>query len=211
MWHRLAPAQLVASGYRLLQERRTHSTKCRLLRRPDRERSGADDVIHRDQAKQENGVPTTSINAASAAAGILAAALTTAALAQEPQPVFVARADVTVANSSPVPQTVAGTNVPPFELAPHQQAKLAMNVTPPAPPPGQTTVPVRFYYSVGSAPGPQCRGTIEMRVTLRGGSFNRNEATNCHARSLGTGGASCNIAVSARNSACEGGLAFVAP
>jgi hypothetical protein len=153
---------------------------------------------------------TTSFNLAAAFAGGIALSLPAPSVpAQEPQHAgFVARANVTVDNSSPVPQLVAGTNVPPFELLPYRQAQLAMNAPPPAPGSG---FPVRFHYSIGQAPGPQCHGTIDMTVALRGTSASPTRATNCVAHSLGTGGARCNIAVSARNSACEGGLAFVAP
>lgn len=160
---------------------------------------------------------TTSIAAASAtvvtmaiAGGILLGCFATSAPAQDP-PLLAAHANVTVENSSPVPQLVAGTNVTPFELAPHQHAQLKMSVTPPPPPPGDRTIPVRFFYSVGVAPGPQCRGAIDMTVKLQHNGTGANEATHCQARSLGLGGASCNIAVSARSTTCEGGLAFVAP
>jgi hypothetical protein len=157
-------------------------------------------------------MPTITVTAARAVTGgLLAALLASGAPAQEPQAGFVAHANITVANSSPVPQMVAGTNVPPFELLPHQQARLAMNVNAPPPPAGQGTVPVRFHYSVGLAPGPQCHGIIDMRVSVNGTRTSANEATHCQARSLGTGGAVCNIAVSARSSTCVGGLAFVAP
>jgi hypothetical protein len=153
---------------------------------------------------------TTSITAATVvAASLVSASLAASALAQEANGGFAAHANVTVANNSPVPQIVAGTNVPPFELLPHQQAELAMNAPPP-PIPGDRR-PVRFYYSVGQAPGPQCHGTIDMTVAVHGVSTNADEATNCVAHSLGTGGASCNIAVSAHNARCVGGLAFVAP
>ena len=152
----------------------------------------------------------TSITAAAVVAGgIVVAFAATGAAAQQPQPAFLPRANVTVANNSPVPQIVAGTNVPPFELLPHQQAELAMQA--PSPPVADGPRPVRFYYSVGQAPGPQCHGTIDMTVAVRGVSTRENEATNCVAHSLGIGGASCNIAVSAHDSRCVGGLAFVAP
>src|SRR6185312_5037261 len=47
---------------------------------------------------------------------------------------FVARANVKVVNNSPVPQTIAGTGVKPFELMPHQEAQLDMRVAPPPAP-----------------------------------------------------------------------------
>ncbi|HTV90542.1 MAG TPA: hypothetical protein VME41_16110 [Stellaceae bacterium] len=147
------------------------------------------------------------IAAAAMAAGALAAAVVPGAAAQQP---FAARANITVENSSPVPQIVAGTSVPPFQLPPYHETMLAMTAPPPPAVPGVGT-PVRFYYSVGEAPGPQCRGTIEMDVLVRGTAASSNAATHCVARSLAIGGAACNIAVSARNSLCEGGLAFIAP
>jgi hypothetical protein len=154
---------------------------------------------------------TSSALAAAAAGGMLVALLASGALAQEPGPAFVARATVTVDNDSPVPQLVIGTNVPPFTLLPYRQAALAMSAPlPPGPVPG-SPIPVRFTYSIGQAPGPECRGTIDMRIVVRGTPANNNEATNCVAHSLGTGGARCSIAVDARDAACEGGLAFVAP
>jgi hypothetical protein len=147
-----------------------------------------------------------------AAIGGLLAQLSSGALAQAPNRPFVARANVTVQNNSPVPQVVAGTGVAPFTLLPNQQAQLHMNIVPP---PGPTapggTVPVRFQYSVGRAPGPQCRGAIDMRLLVRGSADNSNQITACRAHSLGIDGANCKIAVSARNAACEGGLAFSAP
>jgi hypothetical protein len=152
---------------------------------------------------------TSPIVAMSAAASAILAALPVpAALAQGSHPMFVAH--VTVENRSPVPQAVAGTNVPPFELSPYRQAVLAMNAAP-LPSASGSRIPVRFYFSIGQAPGPQCRGTIDMTVIVRGTSANENEATKCVGHSLGTGGGSCNIAMNARNSVCEGGLAFVAP
>lgn len=124
---------------------------------------------------------------------------------------FVARANVSVANNSPVPQTVAGTGVAPFELMPHQQAQLNMQVAPPpAPTPPGSSVPVRFEYSVGQGAGPQCHGTIDMSLDTQGGSADRSAVTHCVAHSLGTNGADCNIAVSAQNAMCQGGLAFSA-
>jgi hypothetical protein len=142
---------------------------------------------------------------------MLVALLAPGVSAQAPSPAFVARATVTVDNESPVPQLVAGTNVPPFTLLPYRRAALAMSAPlPPGPVPG-SPVPVRFSYSIGQAPGPQCRGTIDMRIAVRGTPANNAEATHCVAHSLGIGGASCNIAVTARDAACEGGLAFVAP
>jgi hypothetical protein len=124
---------------------------------------------------------------------------------------FTARANVKVVNNSPVPQTIAGTGVAPFELMPHQQAQLDMQVVPPPAPtaPGGS-VPVRFEYSVGQGAGPQCRGTIDMSLRTEGGPANRYAVTNCVSHSLGTNGADCNIAVSAQNAMCEGGLAFSA-
>lgn len=124
---------------------------------------------------------------------------------------FVARANVKVVNNSPVPQTIAGTGVAPFELMPHQQAQLDMRVTPPPAPtaPG-SSVPVRFEYSVGQGAGPQCHGTIDMSLDARGGPASPSTATNCVAHSVGTNGADCNIAVSAQNAMCQGGLAFSA-
>ena len=81
-------------------------------------------------------------------------------------------------------------------------------------PPGPVSgapIPVRFEYSIGMAPGPECRGTVDVRVVVRGTAASSSEAKNCDAHSRGTGGVSCSIAVSARNSECQGGLAFVAP
>ena len=151
------------------------------------------------------------ILASATAGGMLAGVFSPDASAQGPLPPFVAHTTVTVANESPVPQIVAGTNVPPFELPPYQQAALAMSTPlPPRPVPG-SPIPVRFEYSIGMAPGPECRGTIDMRVVVRGTAASNSEATNCDAHSLGTGGASCSIAVSATNSECQGGLAFMAP
>jgi hypothetical protein len=134
----------------------------------------------------------------------------TQALAPADQP-FVARANVNVANNSPVPQTIAGTGVVPFQLMPHQQAQLDMSVTPPPAPtaPG-SSVPVRFEYSVGQNAGPQCHGTIDMSLDTQGQPAGRFVVTNCVAHSLGTNGADCNIAVSAQSAICQGGLAFSA-
>lgn len=164
---------------------------------------------------------TASVVAAAAAmviaGGTLLCVIAPGALAQEPEPPpppglpFAAHASITVQNSSPLPQLVSGTNVPPFELGPHQHARLEMSVTPPPPPPGDRMIPVRFVYSIGTAPGPECRGAINMTVTARGTAFSENEATRCLARSLGSGGASCHIAVKAHGNVCEGGLAFVVP
>lgn len=153
-----------------------------------------------------------SIAAATAAlASMLFAALAPNASAQAPPPAFVAHATVTVENQSPVPQIVAGTGVPPFALPPYRQAALAMSApVPPGPLPG-SPAPVRFLYSVGQAPGPECRGSIDMSIVVRGTAASNSEATHCLAHSLGTGGASCSIAVSARGAACAGGLAFIAP
>lgn len=154
---------------------------------------------------------TSHILATAAAGGMLVALHASSASSQAPPPLFAAHATVMVENRSPVPQMVAGTNVPPFELPPYQRAELPMAAPlPPGPVPG-SPIPVRFVYSVGLAPGPECRGTIDMSVVFRGTAANNSEATNCDAHSLGTGGASCSIAVSARNSECEGRLAFVAP
>jgi len=124
---------------------------------------------------------------------------------------FVARANVKVVNNSGVPQTIAGTGVAPFELMPHRQAQLDMQVAPPPAPtaPG-SSVPVRFEYSIGQSTGPQCHGTIDMSLRTEGGPTNRYAVTNCVSHSLGTNGADCNIAVSAQNAMCEGGLAFSA-
>ncbi|HTV46301.1 MAG TPA: hypothetical protein VMF05_13400 [Stellaceae bacterium] len=142
--------------------------------------------------------------------GGLLTQLSSGVLAQAPPP-FVARANVTVANNSPVPQIVAGTSVAPFTLLPNQQAQLRMSIVPP---PGAVVpggiVPLRFEYSVGQAPGPRCRGTIDMSLRTRGSLDADDQITHCLARSLGTDGARCNIAVSARNAACVGGLAFSA-
>ena len=154
---------------------------------------------------------TSPVIRTAAAAGLLVALLAPGASAQAPGPAFVAHATVTVDNESPVPQLVVGTNTPPFTLLPYRQAALAMSAPlPPGPLPGRP-VPVRFAYSIGQAPGPQCRGTVDMRIVVRGTPADNAEATHCVAHSLGTGGASCNIAVSARDAVCEGGLAFVAP
>lgn len=141
------------------------------------------------------------------AGGLLAAVFAAGAAAQQP---FTAHANISVTNSSPVPQMVTGSNVPPFELLPHQHAQLKMAVTVPPPPGGEGTFPVRFDYAVGTLPGPQCHGTIDMTVSVTGSRTGGDEATHCTARSLGLGGAVCNIAVSARSSTCIGGLAFVA-
>lgn len=132
------------------------------------------------------------------------------AMAPADQP-FVARANVSVVNNSAVPQRVSGTGVVPFQLMPNQRAELNMNVTPPPAPtaPG-STVPVRFEYSVGQQAGPQCRGTIDMSLNTQGQPDGRFAVTNCVAHSLGTDGADCNIAVSAQNAICQGGLAFSA-
>jgi hypothetical protein len=115
-----------------------------------------------------------------------------------------------VVNNSLVPQTIAGTGVAPFELMPHQQAQLDMRVAPPAPTGPGSSVPVRFEYSVGRSAGPQCHGTIDMSLDMRGGPAGPSTVTNCVAHSLGTSGADCNIAVSAQNAMCQGGLAFSA-
>jgi hypothetical protein len=134
-----------------------------------------------------------------------------AAQAQAPEQPFVARASVNVANDSPVPQTVSGTNVAPFQLLPHQQARLDMAaVPPPAPTAPGSTVPVQFAYSVGQASGPQCHGTIDMSLRTEGPSVDRYAVTDCVAHSLGTDGADCHIAVKAQDAACQGGLAFSA-
>lgn len=156
--------------------------------------------------------PTPPLTLTAATLAFAVAQIPLAAMAQPAPPPFVARASVNVANDSPVPQTVAGTNVPPFQLLPHQQAKLDMAVVPP---PGLaapgSSVPVQFEYSVGQAAGPQCHGTIEMSLRGQGPSTDRYQVTNCVAHSLGTDGADCHIAVKAQDAACEGGLAFTAP
>lgn len=121
---------------------------------------------------------------------------------------FVAHANVNVANNSPVPQTVSGTGVVPFELMPHQQAQLDMKVTPPTAP--GTTVPVRFEYAIGQGSGPQCHGSIDMSLNTQGATNGQYQVTNCVAHSLGTNGGDCNIAVNAQNQICQGGLAFSA-
>jgi hypothetical protein len=141
--------------------------------------------------------------------GIIAAQALPCALAQAQDQPFVARADINVQNDSPVPQTVAGTNVAPFELQPHQQAALHMSVTPPPAPtaPG-SSVPVRFEYSVGQSAGPQCHGTIDMSLNATGSFFQHYDRTNCVAHALASDGANCNIAVSAKDSVCQGGLSF---
>lgn len=122
---------------------------------------------------------------------------------------FVARANVKVVNNSPVPQTIAGTGVAPFQLMPHQEAQLDMRVTPPpvATAPGSST-PVRFEYSIGQRGAPQCRGTIDMSLNSNGNPGGQYAVTNCVAHSLGTDGANCNIAVNAESGMCQGGLAF---
>lgn len=155
------------------------------------------------------------IIAITAAATFFAASLASAAPVQagNPSPTrrLAAHANITVENSSSLPELVTGTNVPPFQLLPHRQAELTMRAFPPvALAPGRS-VPVRFHYSIGESPGPQCRGTIDIMLARRGTIANGEETTHCVARSLGTGGARCKIAVQARNSACEGGLAFFAP
>src|ERR1700760_3452767 len=124
---------------------------------------------------------------------------------------FVAHAKVNVVNNSPVPQTIAGTGVAPFELMPHQQADLDMHVAPPPAPtaPGSTT-PVRFEYSIGRGAGPQCHGTIDMSLNSNGSPGGQYAVTNCVAHSLGTNGGDCNIAVNAQTGMCQGGLAFSA-
>jgi len=163
---------------------------------------------------------------AAVTAGILLAGTSFAALAQtqievQPPPQtqalapadegFVAHAKVDVVNNSAEPQTLAGTGVTPFQLMPHQQAKLDMRaVPPPAPTAPGSTVPVRFQYSIGQGDGPQCHGTIDMSLNTQGGPANRYAVTNCVARSLGTNGANCNIAVKAQSAMCQGGLAFSA-
>jgi len=151
------------------------------------------------------------VSLAATTLGILVAQALSGLPAQAQDQPFVARATVDVANNSPVPQTVAGTNVAPFELLPHHQAKLDMSVTPPPAPtaPG-SSVPVRFEYSVGRAAGPQCRGTIDMSLDARGPDATPYEVTNCVAHSLGTDGADCKIAVAAKDAVCQGGLAFTA-
>jgi hypothetical protein len=124
---------------------------------------------------------------------------------------FVARANVKVVNNSPVPQTIAGTGVVPFQLMPKQEAQLDMRVAPPPAPtaPG-STVPVRFEYSIGQGAGPQCHGTIDMSLNTRGAADGQYTVTNCVAHSLGTNGGDCNIAVNAQTAMCQGGLAFSA-
>lgn len=128
--------------------------------------------------------------------------------AMAPADAYVARADVSVVNNSPVPQTVTGTGVVPFQLMPHQEAHLNMQVTPPVAP--GTTVPVQFQYAIGEGAGPQCHGTIDMSLNSQGQPGGRYEVTNCVAHSLGTNGGNCKIAVNAQNSMCQGGLAFSA-
>jgi hypothetical protein len=140
--------------------------------------------------------------------GILAVQASSGALAQTSAQPFIAHANVSVENNSPVPQTVAGTGVTPFELLPHQQAQLNMGMVPPAPTAPGSSVPVRFEYSVGQGAGPQCRGTIDMSLNRQGQIAGTNEVTNCVAHSLGTDGANCQIVVSAKNDVCQGGLAF---
>jgi hypothetical protein len=124
---------------------------------------------------------------------------------------FVARANVKVVNNSPVPQTIAGTGVAPFQLMPRQEAQLDMRVTPPPAPtaPG-STVPVRFEYSIGQGAGPQCKGSIDMSLNTKGTPDGQYAVTNCVAHSLGTNGGDCNIAVNAQTGMCQGGLAFSA-
>lgn len=134
----------------------------------------------------------------------------TQALVPPDQP-YVARAKVSVQNDSPVPQTITGTGVAPFQLMPHQQANLDMSVTPPpVATPSGGPVPVRFEYSVGQGGGPQCHGNIDMSLNMQGATDGHVEVTNCVAHSLGTDGADCKIAVSAQNAMCQGGLAFSA-
>jgi hypothetical protein len=142
-----------------------------------------------------------------AALGMLVAQGLPGALAQD-QP-FIAHANVRVANNTPVPQTVGGTNVAPFELMPHQQAELDMSVAPPpaATAPGNS-VPVRFEFSVGQGDGPKCHGSIDMSLNTQSSAAERYEVTNCVAHSSATDGANCQVAVSAKNEACQGGLAF---
>ena len=146
-----------------------------------------------------------------ATAASFLAQLPSGALAQAPPSRLIAQANVTVANDSPVPQVVAGSGVSPFTLPPRQQAQLRMSIVlPPRPMARSGVVPVRFEYSVGEAPGPQCQGTIDLRLSVQGTVDNNDQITDCRARSLGTDGAHCKIAVSARNAVCEGGLAFSA-
>jgi hypothetical protein len=122
---------------------------------------------------------------------------------------FVAHAKVNVVNNSPVPQTIAGTGVVPFQLMPHQQADLDMRVTPPpVATPSGGPVPVRFEYSIGQGAGPQCHGTIDM--SLNQANPSSPTVTNCVAHSTGTNGGDCNIAVNAETAMCQGGLAFSA-
>jgi hypothetical protein len=150
------------------------------------------------------------LGVAATAAGISLALVASGALAQSAQP-YVARAKVSVENNSPVPQTVAGTNVAPFQLLPHQQADLNMSIVPPPAPtaPG-STVPVQFEYSIGLAPGPQCHGAIDMSLHTRGAADGSYEVTDCVGHSLGTDGASCQIEMSAQTAHCQGALAFSA-
>jgi len=121
---------------------------------------------------------------------------------------FVAHAKVNVVNNSPVPQTIAGTGVAPFQLMPHQQADLDMHVVPPPVVTPTGPVPVRFEYSIGQGAGPQCHGTIDM--SLNQANPSAPTVTNCVAHSLGTNGGDCNIAVNAQTGMCQGGLAFSA-
>jgi hypothetical protein len=139
--------------------------------------------------------------------GMLAVQGLPGAMAQD-QP-FVAHANVMVANNTPVPQTVGGTNVMPFELMPHQQAELDMSTTPPPAPtaPGNN-VPVRFEFSVGQGDGPKCHGSIDMSLNTQPSANGNYVVTNCVAHSSATDGANCRVAVSAKNEACQGGLAF---
>lgn len=124
---------------------------------------------------------------------------------------FVARANVKVVNNSPVPQTVAGTGVTPFQLMPKQEAQLDMRVVPPPVRTAQgDNVPVRFEYSIGQAAGPQCKGTVDMSLNTKGTPDGQYAVTNCVAHSLGTNGGDCNIAVNAQTGMCQGGLAFSA-
>ena len=159
---------------------------------------------------------------AAAAIGVLMASASVVAVAQTqiiqtapqtqalipPAEQFVAHADVSVANNSPVPQTVSGTGVVPFQLLPKQEAHLDMKVTPPTAP--GTTVPVRFEYAIGQGGGPQCHGTIDMSLNTQGATNGQYQVTNCVAHSTGTNGGDCNIAVNAQNQKCQGGLAFSA-
>jgi len=143
----------------------------------------------------------------------LAASAAPGSWAQTAEPAFVPMAKVTVANNSSQPKAVAGTNVAPFILGPHQQAELDMSIPPPSGPAGATIRypnPVRFDFSVGTPSAAYCKGNIDMSLRTEVYAATENKVTNCVAHSLGTNGANCQIAISAKGFACEGGLAFTA-